>query len=245
MASHLSDADTERTSGRTTPRVRPGTRGAVEDLNNHLIQLTSTLQASGAQYANIGQLGPSTAETLQGIEQLQDAVNGQTIKQRKSIDDTKDWVRHDLRNQIFSQLRNDLRGEIKVQVAKTVKDQVDAQIGNHIPIPLHKQLEESKEQLRKVKVMLVNSKARADHAHYDLETNLNVPLSAVQKESGEKSDIYPSDLLSLFAYDDQTVKQLVLDYGLKADENPVENMNRFLAHIGIKRRVEAVSRTGE
>ncbi|KAL0072699.1 hypothetical protein AAF712_000462 [Marasmius tenuissimus] len=238
-------SDTESESGTATPLPRQEAQSAVKELSSSYTHLTASLRSSGAQCANVGRLGPTTSDAELQITRLKGSVKERTRKQRETREATKTWVREDLRNQILSQIRNDLKSDIKLQVASAVKTQVDEQLKNHIPIPLRDQLADCDEQLRRVEVLLVNSKARRNHAHYDLTTSLNEPLLVVQRESGGASSVYPSDLETLFTYDDDALKQLLGDYGLKVDDRAVTNVNRFLAHIGIKHPVEEMSLMAE
>ncbi|KAF9268699.1 hypothetical protein L218DRAFT_525296 [Marasmius fiardii PR-910] len=128
------------------------------------------------------------------------------------------------------------------EIAKTVKEQVDAQIVNHIPIPLKKQLVDCQAQLKHVEVSLTNSKARGIHAYYELSPDsLDEPLKPFVDASGRTSDVYPADLSSLFTYDIKNLKKLVSDYGLVPDNDRLSNINRFMDHIGIKHRLETIT----
>ncbi|KAG7091024.1 hypothetical protein E1B28_010085 [Marasmius oreades] len=229
----------ETESGSATPV--PGRRHnhvAVQNLSNQLNQLCTTLRSSAsAQQENIVQLGQGQADIGEDIKQLDTAVKRQRLKERDTLDNTKKWVREDLRSRILSRLQDDMQDHIKAEIAKTVKEQVDAQITNHIPIPLKEQLADCQAQVKCVTTSLTNSKARGIHAYYDLENSLQEPLKEFVNESGRKSDVYPADLNSLLTYDTENLKKLVRDYGLVVDNDRAVNINRFMDHIGIKHQV--------
>lgn len=115
------------------------------------------------------------------------------------------------------------------ELVAQVREQVNSQIGEHLPVPLEEQAKESRSQLIEVKHALMNSYVKlpvvylvchayllrhVSYFHYtcisyresrransNLRTdNLTDQLAVVLKPDGTRSDVYPHNLHSLFAY---------------------------------------------
>ncbi|KAH6914340.1 hypothetical protein BKA70DRAFT_1421119 [Coprinopsis sp. MPI-PUGE-AT-0042] len=125
----------------------------------------------------------------------------------------------------------EVRSEIKATVEEIIKDEVEQQIGDHIPVPLKQQAEETKEQLRVVQASLQNSRSRSANSGLQAE-HLYEPLAIVLTPEGKRSRWWPADLGSLFAYDLKSARALVKDFGLVDSEKLHINFQRFLVHIG-------------
>ncbi|KAG6902366.1 hypothetical protein C0995_000928 [Termitomyces sp. Mi166 len=124
----------------------------------------------------------------------------------------------------------DISAWVKSEIALQVRKQVNEQIREYIPVPLQQQVSENKKQIFDIKISLLNSKARARNSTLKT-TNLDEPLMALYKLDGNKSNLYPADLRSLFAYDLDTVKELVKDFGMEADDHSLQEESSPLSQV--------------
>ncbi|KAJ2928629.1 hypothetical protein H1R20_g8487, partial [Candolleomyces eurysporus] len=142
----------------------------------------------------------------------------------------KEDLQEEFRQQYERTIRDKLREQVRAVITEQVKVQVDAQLKEHIPVSLRQQLEDTKQQLKEMKISLQNSEARTTNSELT-ETDLFRVLAVVLTPEGKESDKYPQDLCSLFAYDLATARTLVREYGLVDSEVLEVNFRRFLAHI--------------
>lgn len=115
--------------------------------------------------------------------------------------------------------RAGIKDQVRAAIKAQTKRQVDKQIVRYVPIPLDKQVADSKKRLCEAKIALANSyvhpsrqgvwlflirsgfrEARAQNATLDMSCEYE-PLAIILAESGERSEYYPADLGSLFSYD--------------------------------------------
>ncbi|KZS88291.1 hypothetical protein SISNIDRAFT_532261 [Sistotremastrum niveocremeum HHB9708] len=225
-----------------TPRPRTpitpypgGDTAAIKELlsmmKTTLGTLGTTFQTLNEQSEKVNLLSPAADSTHQ-IQSLRRQMRAQDKKQDARINEVKHMVKEVLKDQIADHMRTQIEEQIRAEIALQVRQQVAEQLGNHLPVPLEVQAEESRKQLFEVKHSLVNSEARRSNSVLRAN-NIDDPLAHVYKPDGTKSDHFPPDLKTLFAYDADKARSLVQDFGLPEHEVREKNLNRFMAHIGI------------
>ncbi|GLB37762.1 putative D-isomer specific 2-hydroxyacid dehydrogenase family protein [Lyophyllum shimeji] len=167
------------------------------------------------------------------IEELRKRLSDHAKVQSQFIRGAKRTIREDFKRTVSDRLRSDISAQIRREVAFQVKEQVDLQIRDHIPVPLEQQAIDNKRQISEIKVALANSEARAKNSHLQV-TNLDEPLVPILKPDGSRSKLFPADLRSLFSYDLDMAKALVIDFDLEEDDSLQVNHDRFMRHIGIE-----------
>lgn len=230
-------------NGQATPRAPrtpitpyPGAdTAAVREL---LVMMKSTLGTLGATFETLNtqsdkftNLGPSVDSARQ-ISLLRKQIKQQDKKQDARVTEVKHMIKDVLKDHIANDMRAQIEEQIREEIAMQVKKEVAAQIVEHLPISLQEQAEQSKRQLLEVKQSLVNSEARRANSVLRAN-NLDDPLTQVLKPDGTYSEIFPSDLRTLFSYDGETSLKLVRDFALQEHELRERNLNRFMAFIGI------------
>ncbi|KAG5647112.1 hypothetical protein DXG03_001483, partial [Asterophora parasitica] len=173
---------------------------------------------------------PQMDKTSQ-IEDLQKRLNEHSKAQRRLVRAAKKTIREDFKNTVSDRLRDDISAQIRREVEIQVKDQVELQIGDHIPVPLELQAIDNNRQIAEIKAALANSEARAKNSHLQ-GRNLDEPLAPVLKPDGNKSQVFPADLRSLFCYDLDMSNVLMKDFGLEEEDSLSANYGRFMRHIG-------------
>ncbi|KAI0090766.1 hypothetical protein BDY19DRAFT_992181 [Irpex rosettiformis] len=199
----------------------------------------TTLETIGQQFrilqeqqAKIANVGPTMENAASQIDGLRRQIRRQDRKQQARMHEVKELIRQQLKEQATRQLQSHIQEEIRREIVAQVKEQVDLQIREHLPVTLDEQARESKGQLVEVKHALMNSESR--RANSNLRTdNLTDQLAVVLKPDGTRSDVYPHNLHSLFAYSDEMLTVLLRDHELSVNEEREKNLNRFMAHIGV------------
>ncbi|KAG8971379.1 hypothetical protein FRB90_010523, partial [Tulasnella sp. 427] len=181
------------------------------------------------------------------IHQLRRQMRSQEKKQDQRINEVKIMVKDDLKLQVAELLRAQIAEEVRDEIKRQVADEVKEQLKARVPIPIEEQAAESTQQLKDVRTSLINSLAvdvdlipdinfrESRRANAILRaSNLDDHLAPILKSSGEASKYFPKDLKTLFGYDNETAKKLVLDYDLPASESREKNLNKFMAHMGVQ-----------
>ncbi|GJE91393.1 hypothetical protein PsYK624_075430 [Phanerochaete sordida] len=184
------------------------------------------------QQAKIAALSPSMQDAAAQIEGMRKQIRRQDKQTQARMQEVKDLIQAQLKDQATRQLQSHIQDEIKRELRRQVREQVDLQLREHIPVTLPEQAAESKRQLVEVKHALMNSESRRQNSILRTD-NLQDQLAVVLKPDGTKSGVYPHNLHSLFAYDDDMLKLLLRDHDLTAVDQREKNLNRFMAHIGV------------
>lgn len=82
-------------------------------------------------------------------------------------------------------------------------------------------------------ITLENLRARHSNSTLDVHEDHNIKLRAIKREDGHISENFPINLGELFSYQSEKLAQLFEEYGLRPLEKHTENLNRFLAFIGV------------
>ncbi|TFK44870.1 hypothetical protein BDQ12DRAFT_673727 [Crucibulum laeve] len=137
----------------------------------------------------------------------------------------------EIKRQVFLTAINHVKQQVPIEIRRQTEQQVEVQIRGYIPIPLRQQAVENKRQLAEMKASLANSKSRIRNESLDMASQ-DEPLTPIYLLDGTKSKYFPADLRSLLAYDPQSMKNVLNDYGLMEDEDHEINLRRFLSYIG-------------
>lgn len=202
--------------------------GATKATMSTINQQFSTLHE---QQAKIAALSPSMQDAAAKIEEMRRQIRRQDRRTQARMQEVKDLIQEQLKDQATRQLQAHIQSEIQSELARQVREQVELQLREHIPVTLEEQARETKRQLVNVKHALDNSEARRQNAILRTD-NLQDKLAVVLRPDGTKSGVYPHNLHSLFAYDDDMLKMLLRDHDLTVVDQREKNLNRFMAHIG-------------
>ncbi|KIJ51305.1 hypothetical protein M422DRAFT_65312 [Sphaerobolus stellatus SS14] len=230
-------------TGHATPRpprtpITPYPGADTAAVKELLVMMKSTLGTLGATFETLGaqsdkitSLGPAMDSSHQ-ISSLRRQIRAQDKRQDARVMEVKHMIKDVLKEHIANDMRAQIEEQIRAEIATQVKQEVAAQIVEHLPISLQAQAEQSKRQLVEVRHSLVNSEARRANSVLRAN-NLDDPLTHVLKPDGTQSDIFPTDLRTLFSYDADTARRLVQEFSLQEHESRERNLNRFMAYIGI------------
>ncbi|KAG8917330.1 hypothetical protein FRC03_010594 [Tulasnella sp. 419] len=214
----------------------PPDTAAVREL---LSTMSQTMQALGQtfdtlseQSTRVATLGPMIDSAHQ-IHHLRRQMRAQEKKQDQRINSVKNLLKNILKEQVADSLRTQIQDQISIEVKYQVAEQVKKQLKEQLPADLKEQAEESSAQLMQVRSSLMNSEARRRNAALRA-SNLDDPLLVIVKPDGTESDLFPTDLRTLFSYDDETARDLVRDFGLPESDTREKNLNKFMAHAGIQ-----------
>ncbi|RPD78469.1 hypothetical protein L226DRAFT_457423 [Lentinus tigrinus ALCF2SS1-7] len=194
------------------------------------------------QSAQVCKLGPTMDTAKEELVVLRREIKAHDTLQEERVADVRKMIKVEIKELAGKALREQIHEQIKLEVAKQVKEQMEAQIHEHLPVPLAQQAEESRHQIVEVTHALENSEARRKNANLrPSPSNLSDALEVVLKPDGTKSKLYPANLRSLFAYDNTRARELLKDFGLHDHGVLEKNLNRFMAHIGIRFELVPVS----
>ncbi|KAJ4483797.1 hypothetical protein J3R30DRAFT_3698713 [Lentinula aciculospora] len=215
-------------------------QATLESLINTLSKLEMEFKAVNAsQHPETNDLEQTGNSTNRKAHQLNEEVLEYKQVHVDKINGIKTRIRETYPNEVAEQLRPDIQSHVKAAVLALTKNELKTQFGGLMPIPLKQQLDETNEQLSRAKNAFINSEARSFNSTVDIVDSVtrDDQLKLVLKPDGMKSDFWPADLNSLFAYDSESVKKLLKDYKLPIDKTHNTNINCFLGHIGIKQQL--------
>ncbi|KAI0745057.1 hypothetical protein C8Q76DRAFT_702307 [Earliella scabrosa] len=197
--------------------------------------LDQTFRTLNDQSSQFSSLGPNMQTAEEEMNALRRLIKKKEKVQEERVADIKRTIKEDVKVKAGDDMREAIRKQIRLEIVKQVPEVMAAQIHEHLPVPLEEQAEESRRQLEEVKIALRNSEARRLNANLrPSPTNLGDKLEIVFKPDGSQSALYPSNLRSLFSYDGVKARALLKDYGLHDHGVLEKNLNRFMAHIGIR-----------
>ncbi|OSD01315.1 hypothetical protein PYCCODRAFT_1436547 [Trametes coccinea BRFM310] len=133
-----------------------------------------------------------------------------------------------------------MKVHLRDQIRAEVREQVKAQMGHkmypaHLPKPLAEQVADGRAQITAMKAALHNSNARRENAMITAN-DVHRPLTPIQKPDGTVSTLFPTDLNTLFEYNESRLTELMADYGLTDPDlrkDHVLYLNLFIAYIGV------------
>jgi len=225
------DSPTPRTGTPKLQKARLRAMDVLEDMSDaahNLNVATIQLQAQTESFSDVSVT--SSQDPLLEITKLRQILRRHDEAHSKKME----VIRASFQKEIEEGSKiilEEVRSEIKATVDEIIRDEVEQQIGEHIPVPLKQQAEETKEQLRVVQASLQNSRSRSANSSLQAE-HLYEPLAIVLTPEGKRSRWWPADLGSLFAYDLKSARALVKDFGLMDSDQLQVNFQRFLVHIG-------------
>ncbi|KAI0356374.1 hypothetical protein OH77DRAFT_1401473 [Trametes cingulata] len=198
-------------------------------------QLSTHLQALEEQGKEVEALGPTMRAAEGQIASLRQELNAQNERRAQVVEEVKKMIKGELKEQAMTAMRDRITAQIRAEVTKQVGEQLQKQIvPEHLPMSLEDHVKMGAEQVTAMRAALANSQARRENATItDTQTDCTKPLAVIVRLDGTKSELYPANIASLFAYNDAKMSQLVRDYELYDFGNTIQNSNSFLAHIGV------------
>ncbi|TFK23939.1 hypothetical protein FA15DRAFT_670026 [Coprinopsis marcescibilis] len=226
------ESETPRTATSRRAMKEPTATEIIKNMTETVHELSESSSRLRSQSKALDGVASSVTsdDPLAEIQRLRDMLQQHDAEHTRRMQEIKTNLQRDFHEgtrETFEEVRNGLRSKLE----QDVKSEVDIQIREHIPSPLSQQVEETKEQLKIVKDSLINSRSRIDNSELEAK-NLYDPLSVVLTPEGKQSKYWPADLGSLFAYDLESARLLVKDFGLVDSDQLHVNFQRFLAHIG-------------
>jgi len=200
----------------------------VANMKTTLANLNQNSHDLREQSARANALGPKYDPSVQ-LNALKKQIREQGKRQSSRIDDVRGVIKDVLKEQIADHMRQQIEEQIKTELALQVGEEVHRQLPEHIPEDGDAQ---SKTELTEARVKFVNSESRGANAVLR-EQNLEDPLHDILRSDGTKSELFPPDLKTLFAYNADKVRQLVQDYGVPEHHLRERNLNRFMAYCGV------------
>ncbi|KAI0079283.1 hypothetical protein K474DRAFT_1659352 [Panus rudis PR-1116 ss-1] len=208
-------------------------RDLLGSMTKNLDAVSTTVLQLNDQAAEITAVGPTMDQANEHIKDLWVQIKKQEKKQGLRANEVKAFIQDHVKFQVKKDLRLFIKERIASEVATQTRDEVDRQMKEHIPVSLREQIQGSRQQLKEVRNAITNSEARRQNSNLQPD-NLNDPLATVLKADGTKSLIYPTNLNSLFAYDARDLRRLLVEHDLVVQDQREKNLNRFMAHIGIR-----------
>jgi len=203
-----------------------------------LHQMRSSLDALDATFLNLNDQTQSVA-ALQIVDpglqrqNLEMEMQEQDKRQGEKISEIKDLIQRVVANQVAEQIKKMFANEIESLVQREVELRVSQQMAKHIPAGLQNQVDEQKRQLIEVDRNLHNGEARRVNALIK-SSNLNEGLRPLLRTNGRQSDLFPHDLMELFARDDNNIRKLLRDFELQESSSSREkNLNTFMQFCGV------------
>ncbi|KAG9008955.1 hypothetical protein FRB95_002237 [Tulasnella sp. JGI-2019a] len=203
--------------------------GVMTSTLGHLGQTLDTLKD---QSNRVAVLGPQMDSAHQ-IHQLRRAMRAQEKKQDMRVEDLTHLIKDVLKEEIAQMLEEEINALIAEEIKLQVDEQVKVQLVQLGLDGLEAQAKLGEKQVKDVRVALINSDSRTTNSKLRAN-NLDDCLAIMLKPDGEESELFPQELRTLFAYNNDTAKALVRDYGLLESELREENLNAFMAHAGIQ-----------
>ncbi|KAI0717286.1 hypothetical protein C8T65DRAFT_572214 [Cerioporus squamosus] len=200
-----------------------------------------SFRALNEQSEQVSKLGPTMDAAKENLIIIRRQIQEHDHSQEGRVAEVRKMIKEEIKVVAGNALRDQIRDQIKLEVAKQVREQMEAQMHEHLPVPLAQQADESRQQIVEVKHACRELARRKNAGLRPSPSNLNDPLEVVLKPDGTKSSLYPANLRSLFAYDNAKARSLLNDFGLHDHGVLEKNLNRFMAHVGIRFELVPVS----
>ncbi|KAF5326144.1 hypothetical protein D9611_000305 [Ephemerocybe angulata] len=200
------------------------------------MRLIAKLESQSNEFNGLAESKPTVELSVNAdattLQKLQDIFKGHNAVHGERMEQLKQELREEFRSQFQDKIKDKIREAVRGSLISQVQVQIDQQLQEYIPVALKQQAEDLKGQIREVKTALQNSESRMSNALLQV-TDLYAPLAVILTPEGEKSKLYPADICSLLAYDLDTAKALIRDYGLVDSDDLEVNFRTFLVHIGV------------
>ncbi|KAI0633707.1 hypothetical protein C8Q77DRAFT_806863 [Trametes polyzona] len=205
--------------------------GSMKSTYGTLNQSLITLRDQGNR---VKDLGPTMNEAHERLKDVHRSIDEHDAARAARVATVKDIIRGELRDQALVEMRNYIDARIKAEVEEQTAQQVgDQLVRDHLHgTPLEAQVEAGRAQVAAMRAAVENSKARQENASITW-SDMDRPFKDVVRPDGSKSPSWPANLTSLLAYTDEKVAQLGRDYELFEHKERAQNVNAFLAHIGV------------
>ncbi|KII95712.1 hypothetical protein PLICRDRAFT_170325 [Plicaturopsis crispa FD-325 SS-3] len=244
----LNGTDVAETGGTGATSLAPDAlsiRDIIARMNKSLNVVSGTLDSLNEYSTLVTAAAPAMQDPKLQIRTLRKQIHAEEKKQNAAIEGVKCTIRDNLKDDVAVQMKAQIQLQIRSAIEQQVAQQVNARISAILPIPLADQARETRRRIEEVKRALENSEARRSNANLR-SGDLYEPLGVVLMEDGRKSDVYPANLVSLFAYEAAPIDQLIKDYKLDIQEMQTreESLNAFMTHIGIQFRLVTLTTNG-
>ncbi|KAF9443794.1 hypothetical protein P691DRAFT_778668 [Macrolepiota fuliginosa MF-IS2] len=208
------------------------TRDAYANLAGALGSLAGNYDALHGQTMQIALLGTEIGNA-QDVKEFRQQIREQDLRHKEGIAEIQNIIDHILRNE-GDEMKTQVNQEIANQIDEIVKDQVAQCLKEHIPEDLQLEIAKNKQEYEELQLALHNSEARRLNGTLRAN-NPDETLHTIYMSNGSISPRFPKDLGSLFDLDADTVRALMVDYGLTSVSNIRDvNLNKFMQFCGVR-----------
>lgn len=214
--------------------VTPGVRDDLGEIVNQLAGLDKLMD--GVDRKSTGSV-PDKKELFQEISELGKDIGKAKRDQASRIKEIKD----DVKNKTETQVLRSVEGRIDTLIADAVAARVREEMVGWGKKPgikkfageLQTTVDQNNVLVEGATITLENLRARHSNSTLDVQEDHGIKLTAIKRGDGQTSETFPINLRELFSYQPEQLAQLFEEYGLRPLEKHTENLNRFLAFIGV------------
>jgi hypothetical protein len=214
--------------------VTPGVKDDLGEIVNQLAGLDKLMD--GVDRKSTGSV-PDKKQLFQEISKLGADIGKAKRDQAGRIEAIKD----EIKNRTESQVLQSVEGRIDTLIADAVAARVREEMMDWGKKPgvkkfageLQTTVDRNNLLVEGATITLENLRARHSNSTLDVQEDHEIKLTAIKREDGKISETFPINLRELFSYQSEQLAQLFEEYGLRPLEKHTENLNRFLAFIGV------------
>ncbi|KAF9650978.1 hypothetical protein BDM02DRAFT_1014666 [Thelephora ganbajun] len=218
--------------------ITPVVKEKVGDVATRLSEVEKIIEDLNLQSATSTARSPTMGDLQQEINSLKKDIEGTRAAQKKQIDD----LRSDVKNNVKEEITKTMWAEIEKKITESVEAQVKIEVGQWGQSALTKKfagglksmIQVNSDLHQEAQVIFDNSRSRHENSTLDEQADFETGLSKIKLPNGDVSNIFPRTLKELFSYDEYQLLQLFDEYGLRRLDTHLENLNRFLAFIGLR-----------
>jgi len=143
---------------------------------------------------------------------------------------------------LVDQITKTMKFEIETSIRESIEAQVKAVVADwgrsddtkKFVQNLKSMAQEDDKLCREAQVKLDNSRSRHENSTLDEHADFETDLSKIKLPDGTVSKTFPRTMKKLFSYDETRLLILFNEYDLQKLDTHLENLNRFLAFIGLR-----------
>ncbi|KAK2463152.1 hypothetical protein APHAL10511_004807 [Amanita phalloides] len=210
-------------------------RRALKSALDAQLELKSALEKASIPNDQLVKIQSDPKDQLSSLDESNETLNKHLDLHKRMLSTLHNFHFH-LKSKVNADREEYVKSQVRNEIARQVEEEVKRQIANFLPVSLDDQIREARERLRKMQMALQNSQARVKNGEIGM-SDWNEPLKAIGREDGEKSQLYPADLGTLYHYDAATIQALLRHYDLEVDsgeEYKRHNFTRFAQFIGVR-----------
>ncbi|KAF8627659.1 hypothetical protein AX15_004351 [Amanita polypyramis BW_CC] len=201
-------------------------KGQIEKARQLLNPMMNTFDGIQKEIAHGGTLHPDVQKLYEEMDK-QENVNSRWMNEIQILED------HFRSSGVYEGLEDLVRKEMGKEIDAIVEEQVAKALGKLISKEQQDAISDINRALEQTKIKLDNSESRRANAALE-NGGSNSLLNMIKMTDGNVSIHFPKTLQDLSSLDEETVRELMVDYKLSSPDDPIPlSLNKFTLFCGL------------